>query len=464
MGADPIDFSPELLRIQDKPPAPLAGWMLRLLIGLLAGVALWAVFGQLDIVAVADGKLVPSSYLKIVQPAEQGIVKEILVREGEKVAEGQVLIRMDAALAQADLKSLAADVQTRRLALRRIEAQLARGAVAREAGDSVAQIVQAFPREKDDSSAHYAQALAQYEANLRAYENALAQERSLLEKSRNDFAAAESTKAKLEQVLPHYVEQERAFEKLQKDGFAGRVMATDKARERIEKEQDLRTQEFVIRSSRALIAQSEAKIAQITADYRRQLQAERVETATQLERASQELAKLEHRRGQLELRAPQAGIVKDLATYTAGTVVAPGTILMTLVPDGDKLVAEVWVSNQDVGFVRRGQDVKVKLAAFQFQKYGMVEGKVLHINADATEAPSPNTRSDALAGRDRPMGPLAYRALVELKGQELVADAARHALAPGMQVSSEIHLGRRSILEYVLSPVQKAWHEAARER
>jgi HlyD family secretion protein len=449
MTADPTDFSPALLRIQEKPPSPLAGWMLRLLVGLLVGVLLWAVFGQLDIVAVADGKLVPSSYLKIVQPAEQGIVKEILVKEGEKVREGQVLIRMDAVMTQADVKSLQSDYQTKRLGLRRVDAQLAGKPLARD---------------KDDSAAHFAQAQAQYEANLRAYENALAQERSLLEKARNDLAAAQSTKAKLEQVLPHYVEQERAFEKLQKDGFAGRVMATDKARERIEKEQDLRTQEFVIRSSRALIAQSEAKIAQITADYRRTLQTERAEVANQLERASQELAKQEHRRGLLELKAPQAGIVKDLATYTAGTVAAPGTILMTLVPEGDSLVAEVWVSNQDVGFVRKGQDVKVKLAAFQFQKYGMVEGKVAHINADATEAPSPNTRSDALSGRDRPMGPLAFRALVELGAQELVAASSRYPLAPGMQVSSEIHLGTRSILEYVLSPVQKAWHEAARER
>jgi HlyD family secretion protein len=108
--------------------------------------------------------------------------------------------------------------------------------------------------------------------------------------------------------------------------------------------------------------------------------------------------------------------------------------------------------------------VKLKLAAFQFQKYGMIEGVVRHISADATEAPSANTRSDALGGRDRPMGPLAYRALVELKQQELTAGGANYALAPGMQVSSEIHLGTRSILEYVLSPVQKAWHEAGRER
>jgi HlyD family secretion protein len=398
---------------------------------------------------VADGKLVPSSYLKIVQPAEQGIVKEILVREGERVKEGQVLIRMDAVMTQADVKSLQAEFETRRYALRRIDAQLAG---------------KALPREKGDSAEHYAQAAAQIAANLRAYENALAQERSLLLKARHDLAAARSTKSKLEQVLPHYVEQEKAFEKLKQDGFAGRVMANDKARERIEKEQDLRTQESVIRSNEALIAQSESKIAQITADYRRQLQAERAEVANQLEKARQELAKNEHRQGLLELKAPQAGIVKDLATYTAGTVAAPGTILMTLVPEGDRLVAEVWVSNQDVGFVRTGQDVKVKLAAFQFQKYGMVDGKVAHINADATEAPSPNTRSDALSGRDRPMGPLSFRALVELAAQDLMTDTSRYPLAPGMQVSSEIHLGTRSILEYVLSPVQKAWHEAGRER
>lgn len=448
-SADPADFAPPLLRIQERPPAPLAGWMLRILIGLLAGVALWSVFGQLDIVAVADGKLVPSSYLKIVQPAEQGIVREILVKEGEAVREGQVLIRMDSVLAAADAQSLQADYENKRLALRRIDAQLAGLPLAMAKGDS---------------QELFSQVLAQYAANVRAYENALAQERSLLDKARNDLAAAQSTKTKLEQVLPHYIEQEKAFAKLEQEGFAGRILATDKTRERVEKEQDLRTQEFIIRSNVALIEQSERKIAQITADYRRQLRTERVEVASQADRLRQELAKQAHRSELLELRAPQAGTVKDLATHTIGTVAAPGTILMTLVPQGDTLVAEVWVGNQDIGFIRPGQDVKLKLAAFQFQKYGMVEGTVRQVSADATEAPSGNTRSDALGGRDRPMGPLAYRALVELKRQDLAVDGARYALAPGMQVSSEINLGTRSILDYVLSPVQKAWHEAGRER
>jgi hemolysin D len=449
MLADPKDFAPPLLRIQERPPAPLAGWMLRLLLALLAGIALWVVFGRLDIVAVTDGKLVPSTYLKIVQPAEQGIVREILVKEGEAVKEGQVLIRMDPVLTTADVKSVQAEYHNKRIALRRIDAQMG-GA--------------AFERDKADPPELYAQVETQYRANVRAYENALAQERSLLEKARSDLAGAQATKAKLEQTLPHYIEQEKAFEKLTKDGFAGRIMYTDKQRERIEKEQDLRTQEFTIRSNQALIAQSEGKIAQITADYRRQLQTERVEAAAQFEKAQQELAKHEHRFGLLELRAPQPGLVKDLATHTVGTVASPGTILMTLVPEGDDMLAEVWVSNQDVGFVRPGQDVKLKLVAFQFQKYGMVEGKVRQVSSDATEAPSPNTRSDALTGRDRPMGPLSFRALVDLKSQHLEAEKERYRLGAGMQVAGEIHLGTRSILEYVLSPVQKAWHEAARER
>ena len=443
MKADPADFAPPLLRIRDKPAPPLAGWVLRLLVVMLVCLFAWAALGRLDIVAVADGKLVPSSYLKIVQPPEQGIVKEILVKEGEQVAAGQVLIRMDSVLAGADAKAVRADHDNKSLALRRIDAQLSG---------------KPFVREKADPPSLALQVEAQHAANVRAYENALGQEQSLLEKARQDLAAAEATKAKLEQVLPHYIEQEKAFEKLTQDGFAGRIMYTDKRRERIEKEQDLRTQQFIIGSNRALIAQSERKIAQISADYRRQLQTERVEAAAQLEKLTQELAKISHRNELLELRAPQAGIVKDLATHTAGTVAAPGTILMTIVPEGDRLVAEVWVSNQDVGFVRAGQPARLKLAAFQFQKYGMVDGTVAHVNADASEAPSPNLRQDI--GRERPMGPLAFRALIELKEQQLLS----YPLQPGMQVAGEIHLGTRTVLEYLLSPVQKAFHEAARER
>ena len=129
---------------------------------------------------------------KIVQPAEQGIVKEILVKEGELVKEGQPLIRMDAVLAEADIRSIQSEHDNKRLALRRIDAQLSG---------------RKFPREKGDPDSLFHQVAVQYTANVQAYENAIAQEKSLLGKAKHDLAGAQATRAKLEQVLPHYVAQ-----------------------------------------------------------------------------------------------------------------------------------------------------------------------------------------------------------------------------------------------------------------
>jgi hemolysin D len=444
--ADPRDFLPSLVRLQESPPSPLGRRVLAATLVFLVAVLLWAMFGRLDIIAVADGRLVPDTYVKIVQPTDSGVVKEILVKEGEEVKTGQVLMRMDAALSESDLKALSADYQNKRIALRRIDAQFA-GAP--------------FTRRADDAAELYAQVHAQYLANRQAYENALAQERATLEKAKHELAAAEQVRKKLEQTLPHYRQQEAAYEKLTHDGFAGRLMYTDKQRERIEREQDLRAQEEVIASARSTIAQEEKKIAQIGADYRRQLQTERVDIAAQIEKAREELAKQEHRNRYLELRAPQDGFVKDLATHTIGTVTSPGTILMTLVPKDENLRAEVWVKNDDIGFVRKALPVKIKLATFTFQKYGMVQGEVAHVSADsADQSAAPATQGPAKSSGE----PLAYRTLVNLKQQFLDVDGEKFRLAPGMQVSAEIHLGTRSVLEYLLSPVQKAFHEAARER
>ncbi len=447
--ADPADFQPALLQVQSRPPAPLGRGVLYAVFFLTASILVWSALARLDIVATAEGKLVPAGYLKIVQPSEQGQIKEIFVHEGQVVREGEVLMRMDTALLAADGRALSAEYHTKRLALRRIDAQLAERPLRRDA---------------DDPPALFAQVEAQYAAYVAAYQNALAQERSMLERARHDLAAAREVQAKLTAVLPHYREQEKAFEKLTKDGFTGRLMYSEKQRERIEKEQDLKSQEHAIAAAQATIAQSEKRLAQIGADYRRGLQAERAEAAPQADRLREELAKQQHRHGLLELRATHGGTVKDLATHTPGTVVAPGTILMTIVPVGEKLRAEVWVSNDDIGFVHVAQRAKIKLASFQFQKYGMVQGTVAQVSADSTEAPNPNTRSGSLAGRDRPVGALAFRTLVDLEQQQLESDGRRYTLAPGMQVLAEIHLGDRTVLEYLLSPVRKAFHEAGRER
>src|SRR5206468_12806742 len=117
----------------------------------------------------------------------------------------------------------------------------------------------------------------------------------------------------------------------------------------------------------------------------RQLYTERNEIQGHLERMAQERAKQAHKQELLELRASQDGVVKDIATHTAGTVVQPGTVLITLVPKGEVLKAEVWVSNQDIGFVHEGQPVNLKLAAFPFQQYGMLQGTIERVSADAAD-------------------------------------------------------------------------------
>ncbi len=449
MTTTATDFLPGLIAVERTPPHPTARATLWLFLGLFAAVLLWTAFGTLDIVASAEGKLIPSTYLKIVQPSEAGIVKDILVQEGLSVAAGQVLVRMDAVVSEADRQSILNEYQTKRLALRRIDAQLSS---------------QALTRDKDDPADLYAQTAAQFNANRLAFEGQLAQERSTLEKAQHDLAAALQVQAKLEQVLPHYRNQEAAYEKLRKDGFAGNLMVTDKTRERIEKEQDLKTQSATISAARATIAEAEQRLRQVGADYRRNLQAERTEAATQYEKLRQELAKQQHRAELLELKAPQAGIVKDLATHTPGTVVQPGTILMTLVPANENLKAEVFVANPDVGFVRESQTAKIKLAAYPFQKYGMLDGKVVHVSADAQDKPgNPSGQNDGTNGEATRKG-LIYRTLVELDTQKLVADGKPLTLTPGMQVTAEINLGTRTVMEYLLSPVQKAFHEAGRER
>lgn len=444
LSREALDFAPGLLSIQESPPAKLPHTVMYSVSGLFGILLLWAVFGKLDIVASAEGRLVPQTYVKIVQPAEGGIVQDILVHEGQAVSAGQVLMRMDTKISEADAKTVQGEIQLRGLQLRRIDAELGG---------------QPFRSVVGDPPDIYAQVVGQYQAHRQSYHDAVAQETAALEKARHDLRAAEEIQSKLSQVVPTYQRSAEAYERLAKDGFVSPLAVQEKLRDRIEKEQDLRAQASTVASLRSTIAASEKRLAQITSNYRSQLQNERVETETEFRKLKGEWTKVEHKANLLELRAPQAGIIKDLATHTRGTVVSPGTVLMTLVPYEEPLQAEVMVKNEDVGFVHTGQRVMLKLVAYPFQKYGMIEGAVVHVGADAIDAASSPT-----AAPGRQDGQLSYKALVQLDSQMLEADGGQLKLTPGMQVIAEIHQGRRTVMEYLLSPAQRAWQEAGRER
>lgn len=443
---DPREFLPGPLRLVSAAPSPLPRRLLYWLTAFAMLGGAWLVLGRLDIVAVASGKLAPRTSLKIVQPADAGRIAEIAVMEGQSVVAGQVLVRLDADLHEADLRALRAELRLRLLQLRRIDA---------EASDAP------LMRLPDDPEDFFARVLAQFRANRIAYGDALAQEQAAVARIRQELHAAGTILDKLERTVPIYRTTAERYATLRREGFVSELFALERQRDRIEKEHDLAAQAHTVEGLQANLAQAERRLVQVTSSYRQQLHAERAEALGHKTRLDEELAKQLYRAGGVELRAPQSGVVKDLVTHTLGAVVSPGTVLLTLVPSGEELQADVLVRNLDVGFVRVGQPARVKVATYPFQKYGMIDGVVVHVSPDATETPSAPAATGTV---DSAPAANTYRARIALAAQSLAFDGRMLPLVSGMQVDGEIRLGERTLLEYLLAPLKTAWHDAARER
>jgi len=450
-----LEFTPGLLSIQESPPAPLPRVLLQTVVALSVVLIAWASMGKLDIIASAEGRLVPRSYLKIVQPADAGIVKDILVHEGDHVRAGQVLLRMDPVEAQADAKRLSADYAMRTLQLRRINAELTDRPLRLQSSDPVTL---------------YQEVNAQFKERQQSYRDARRQAEEELRKAKQDWEAGRAVLEKLAKTTPILRSQADSYESLGKDGYVPQVTVAEKKRLYVESSQDLVAQSATVDGLEAAVRVAQQELDQVVVKYRADLQNERLEATSELAKLEEERTKQAYRSALLELTAPQAGIVKDIATHTIGTVVSAGTVLLSVVPDHEPLMAEIMIRNDDVGFVRAGQRVKVKLIAYPFQKYGMLQGNVLQVWPDADEAGAAN--SNSFTSRSPPRGgylaesgtAAGFKALVSLEHQRLDGNGQTFELLPGMQVLAEIQQGRRTVLEYLLSPVQRALHEGGQER
>ena len=439
----------------DELNSPLLIRTARVIAAIFVITFLWALLAKVDIIAEAPGKLIPTTFVKIVQPSDAGVVQAILVHDGDEVKKGQPLIRLDPGLNNADKKASRISLDEARLTLRRIDAELSGAPFAKQSGDPV--------------DLFYAIDL-QYEAHKRSYQDSLAQEKAQLAKLESDRSSALSAATLTSEQIPLYRQSEDAFAKLEQQGYAGHNETVDKRKERIEKEKELANSRFQAQSIGATLVEQQNKIRQVTSDYRKDLLQLRADTVDKMAQYSADLDKAEYKAGYLELKAPQDGIVKDLATHTVGSVVSPGTTLVTLVPKDDHLQAEVFVKNDDIGFVYPTQDAKIKVAALPFQRFGLIDGTVSLVTADANDqdgsqraarqpqGDDPDEQTKASAKQD------GYRTLVKLKTQQLTKDGKPYDLKPGMQVVAEIKLGKQTVLQYLLSPVQKTLHESIREK
>jgi hemolysin D len=441
------DFSPAYLRLQRTLPNPLPRLLMWVVTCMFALLLVWSVLGRLDIIASAEGKLVPKEYLKIVQPADTGVLRDLLVREGQKVEEGQILFRFDPQLSQSDERSLENELALRNLQLKRIQAELT---------DTPLAATGSYPPQ------YYTQTLGQLEGNRRAYQDALAAERSALEKAKSELRAALEVHSKLIKTEPIVRQAYERSNSLVDEGFVTKQFVDDKRREFIEREQDMAAQEHTVKGLRSAVEQSEKKIAQIVSSYRQTLTNERAQTEMAHNKLTEDLTKQKYKGSMIEIRAPKRGVVKDLATHTGGTYIQAGTQLLSIVPSDELLEAEVLVKNEDVAFVQPGQRAQVKLAAYPYTRYGLLEGKVVRVSPDASEVSANDN------GHQKPDGKFeinsTYRVRVALDDQFLKHDGKKLAVIPGLQVTAEVHLGKRSVFEYLLSPIRTTVNEAARER
>jgi hemolysin D len=438
--ADETAFLPAALSLQETPPPPAprrAAWAI---CALFVIALVWATLGQIDIVAVAPGRIVVSERTKTVQPLERSVVKRVLVKDGDAVKAGQVLIELDATNAAADGASVQEQLNAAASEERRTTALLS--ALQTGRGPSLGPTKDATPEANARDKAQLQAEWADVTAKLGKLDAEQAHRRA-------ELATVRELIAKLEATLPIAVQREADFKSLTDQGFMSSHAGQDRTRERIEQERDLATQKARLLEAQAALRESENGRNAYVAEAQRTLNDRQAQAASKREQLSQERSKTEQRSRLTQLTAPVDGTVQQMAVHTEGGVVTEAQPLLVIVPKDAQVTAEVVVDNKDIGFVNAGQSAQIKLETFPFTRYGTVNATVQSVVADAVN--------------DEKKGAI-FPATLTLSTSSIDVDGKRIALSPGMNVTAEIKTGRRRVIEYLLSPVQKAVSESLGER
>ena len=453
-------FLPAALEIVETPPSP-AGRAIGATLILAFCVALgWAAFGNIDIVASAQGKIVPSDRVKVIQALEMGVVRTLAVEDGQVVKAGQLLLEIDPTINEAEARQSKRDLLATRLDIARLRAALA------DIGDPL----QAF---KPPSGAMPEQ-VAEHDLYLRAQVGEHRARLGALDRQRQqknaEVATIAASIAKLEAMLPVMRERFEIRRTLHGAELGSRLQYLELLQALTEMEQELLVQKSHLPAAEAAAAAVGDTRAQAVAEYRRGLFDE---LGKQIQREStyiENLVKAEQRARLQDLRAPVDGTVQQVAVHTVGGVVTPSQELMVIVPSGSRLEVEAMINNRDVGFVATGQQVEIKIDTFNFTKYGLIQGHVLSISQDSIRRqkpldPAKDKSQGASSGSSEPQGQeMVYAARISLERSQMQVENRKVQLTPGMAVTAEIKTGTRTVLSYLLSPIMRFKQESMRER
>jgi hemolysin D len=462
---DEREFLPAALEIVDTPPSPV-GRAIGLTIILVAIIAIvWSIFGKVDIVATASGRIVPAGKTKIVQPADTGIVTGIHVADGDQVKAGDILIELNSNQVSADRDRFVRDLLQANLNLARL-----RGLAATLPGTAgEGQEPNLVDPPQDASKEDLALTLAAMRAQA-ANENAkLADLDQQIEAKRAEAAEAAANATKLQASLPMLADQEQLLRTMRDQKIGSKLDWYQVNQQLIEQKHEIgvlaHRREAAEAAQRALREQRAAEATQ----FQMAILSELDKVRAQASELNAELAKSQQRVSQNVLLAPIDGTVQQLAIHTIGGVVTPAESLLAIVPHDDSLVVEAAVQNRDVGFISEGQTVRVKVEAFNFTLYGLIEGKVLSVTRDAVAQSNDSKNKNNSQNEGDPAategqsGPV-YMARIALDQDWMMTENGRVALTPGMAVTAEIQTGERRLISYLLSPLVRHVSESMRER
>lgn len=447
-----LEFLPAALEVQESPPSPVGRFVMWTVIAMIVVAFVWSVIGRVEIVAVAPGKIIPSGQVKVIQPSNIGRVKAIHVADGDSVKAGQALIELDPTLAEADRQRLESEWVASTLELARWRAYSAwldsgkAGVVDAAAVDTAGFGAGAKITVPESSVALQRalldQSIAQQRSKIASIDQTLVRRR----------AEAESTRQileKLKQTLPLVTQRAESLRKLSDQNLVAKNSYLELEQERIESLQDLAAQEANLASTTAAINELMEQRQLALAESRGEA-FENIEELEKRNRAQrQELIKASDIAEDQVLTSPVDGVVQQLKVHTIDGVVTPAEPLLVVVPKDQTLEVEARVLNKDIGFVRAGQSATIKIEAFPFTRYGVIEGTVTSVS------------NDAIA--DEKLG-LYYSARVRVAKSTMFVDGVDVLLSPGMAVTAEVTTGTRRLIEYVLSPVMEHVKESGRER
>jgi hemolysin D len=433
-------FLPASLALRETPLSPAPRMAMWLLIAFALIAILWAVFGHIDMVATAQGKIVPGDRSKVIQTIETATVKAIRVTDGQAVRAGEVLMELDATGANADEARVNGD-----LANARLQAARARGLLAGLDGGHAPRLTSLA----DVVPARLAQEQRLLEGQFDEVRAKLARIDADIARREAEAATTRQIVAKLAQTAPMARRRADDFKGLVEKKFVSEHGYLEKEQLRIEQEADLATQRSRLDELAAGLREGRGQRAALIAEARRMALDSLADGEQKAATLAQERIKAESRGRLMTLTAPVDGTVQQLAVHTVGGVVTEAQPLMVVVPREDALEFEAFLENKDIGFVTAGQEVVAKIETFPYTKYGTVPATVAHVSDDAI--------SDKKKG-------LVYAARVRLGRAAIRVEDKMVKLSPGMAVTAEIKTGQRRVIEYFLSPLLQYKDESLRER